>query len=290
MSNLFIYNIPTMKEIKNQVFEEERSLYNLSDTAIDSCKFSGKTDGESPLKEAHDIKVVNSHFDLRYSFWHVTNCTVENTSFSNTARAPFWYSKNIKLNNVKSDAVKVFRECQNVLIENSTFNSEEPFWKCVNINVNKSKLAGFYAFFGSKAVTVSDVEFTGKYSFQYIKNLFIIDSKLDTKDAFWHCKDVVVANSTIKGEYIGWYSKNMTFINCTIESHQPFCYSKNLKFIDCKMPNCDLAFENSTVKGNIIGEIDSIKNPIKCDLVVDNVKEVIKDSPLHKIKLNLKKQ
>lgn len=279
-----------MKEIKNQVFEEERSLYNLSDAAIDSCKFSGKTDGESPLKEAHDIKVLNSHFDLRYSFWHVTNGTVENTSFSNTARAPFWYSKNIKLNKVKSDAVKVFRECQNVLIENSTFNSEEPFWKCVNINVNKSKLAGFYAFFGSKAVSVSGVEFTGKYSFQYIKNLFIIDSKLDTKDAFWHCKDVVVANSTIKGEYIGWYSKNMTFINCTIESHQPFCYSKNLKFIDCKMPNCDLAFENSTVKGNIIGEIDSIKNPIKCDLVVDNVKEVIKDSPLHKIKLNLKKQ
>ena len=279
-----------MKEIKNQVFEEERSLYNLSDATIDSCKFSGKTDGESPLKEAHDIKVVNSYFDLRYSFWHVTNGTVENTSFSNTARAPFWYSKNIKLNNVKSGAVKVFRECQNVLIENSTFNSEEPFWKCVNINVNKSKLAGFYAFFGSKAVTVSDVEFTGKYSFQYIKNLFIIDSKLDTKDTFWHCKDVVVANSTIKGEYIGWYSKNMTFINCTIESHQPFCYSKNLKFIDCKMPNCDLAFENSTVKGNIIGEIDSIKNPIKCDLVVDNVKEVIKDSPLHKIKINLKKQ
>ena len=81
----------------------------------------------------------------------------------------------------------------------------------------------------------------------------------------------------------------MTFINCTIESHQPFCYSKNLKFIDCKMPNCDLAFENSTVKGSIIGEIDSIKNPIKCDLVVDNVKEVIEDSPLHKVKLNLRK-
>ena len=278
-----------MKEIKNQSFEEERSLYNLSEVVVDSCKFSGAADGESPLKEAHDIKVINSHFDLRYSFWHVTNGTVEDTSFSSTARAPFWYSRNLKLNKVKSEAVKVFRECENVLIENSEFISEEPFWNCVNINVNKSKLAGFYAFFGSKAVTVSDVEYTGKYSFQYIKNLFINNSKLDTKDAFWHCKDVVVCNSVIKGEYIGWYSKNMTFINCTIESHQPFCYSKNLKFIDCKMHNCDLAFENSTVRGNVIGEIDSIKNPIKCDLIVDNVKEVIEDSPLHKIKLNLRK-
>ena len=278
-----------MKEIKNQTFDQERSLYNLTDTLVSDCKFSGVADGESPFKEARYIKVDKCHFDLRYAFWHVLNGEITSTSFSNTARAPFWYSQNIKVNNVKSESVKVFRECKNVLIENSTYISEEPFWNCININVNHSKLAGFYAFFGSKAVTVNDVEFTGKYSFQYIKNLFISNSKLDTKDAFWHCKNVVIANSVIKGEYIGWYSKNMTFINCTIESHQPFCYSKNLKFIDCKMPNCDLAFENSTVKGNIIGEIDSIKNPIKAELVVDNVKEVIKDSPLHKIKLILKK-
>jgi len=278
-----------MKEIRNQTFELERSLYNVSDTLVSGCIFSGKADGESPLKEAHDIKVTKSHFDLRYSFWHVMNGVVEDTSFSSTARAPFWYSKNIKLNNVKSEAVKVFRECANVLIENSTFISEEPFWNCININVNSSKLAGFYAFFGSKGVTVSDVEFTGKYSFQYIKNLFITNSKLDTKDAFWHCKDVVVSNSVIKGEYIGWYSSNMTFINCTIESHQPFCYSKNLVFIDCKMPNCDLSFENSTVSGNIIGEIESIKNPIDCNLKVDNVKEVIKDNPLHPVNIHLAK-
>ena len=278
-----------MKEIRNQTFELERSLYNLKDALVSECKFSGKADGESPFKEARDIKIDKCHFDLRYAFWHVINGVVENSTFSNTARAPFWYCNNIKVNNVKSESVKVFRECSNVLIENSNYISEEPFWNCVNICAKNSKLSGFYSFFGSKNVTVSDIEFTGKYSFQYIKNLLITNSALDTKDAFWHCKDVVVMNSTIKGEYIGWYSKNMTFINCVIESHQPFCYSKNLKFIDCKMPNCDLAFENSTVKGNIIGEIDSIKNPIKCDLVVDNVKEVIEDSPLHKIKLNLRK-
>ena len=278
-----------MKEIKGQTFQEERSLYNLSDTLVNDCKFSGEIDGESPFKEAHEIKVDKCHFDLRYAFWHVTSGEVTNSTFSSSARAPFWYCNSIKVSNVKSESVKVFRECSNVFIENSEYVSEEPFWNCINIGVKSSKLSGFYAFFGSKSVTISDVKFTGKYSFQYIKNLFITDSFLDTKDAFWHCKDVVVVNSTIKGEYIGWYSKNMTFINCTIESHQPFCYSKNLKFIDCKMPNCDLSFENSTVKGNIIGEIESIKNPIKCDLIVDNVKEVIKDSPLHKIRINLRK-
>ena len=278
-----------MKEIKNQTFEEERSLYNLTDALVSECKFSGKADGESPFKEARNIKVDNCHFDLRYAFWHVVNGDIKDTSFSNTARAPFWYCNNVRLSNVNSESVKVFRECANVTIENSSFTSEEPFWKCFNITVKQSKLSGFYAFFGSNNVSINNVNFTGKYSFQYIKNLLITDSYLDTKDAFWHCKDVVVMNSTIKGEYIGWYSKNMTFINCVIESHQPFCYSKNLKFMDCKMPNCDLAFENSTVKGNIIGEINSIKNPIKCDLVVEKVNEIIDDSPFHKSKLNIRK-
>lgn len=276
-------------EIRNQTFEQERSLYNSKYLLIDSCKFFGPADGESPLKESDSILVINSHFDLRYSFWHVTNSEVKDTTFSNTARAPFWYCKNIKVSDVKSDAVKIFRECENIEISDSLFNSEEPFWKCNNLTLKDSKLSGFYAFFESTNVNISDVKFTGKYSFQYNKYLRISDSYLDTKDAFWHCEDVVVKDSTIKGEYIGWYSKNMTFINCVIESHQPFCYADDLKFIDCKMPNCDLAFENSTASGNIIGEIDSIKNPRRVDLKVGNVKEVINENPINEVVINLTK-
>lgn len=278
-----------MNLIKNKIFEEERSLYNLTDAKVVNCTFSGPADGESPLKESKNIEVEDCSFDLRYAFWHVTNGNVKSTKFSNTARAPFWYCNDIKLDNVDSKSVKILRECSNVTITNSILESEEPFWHCSRITVSNSKLSGFYAFFGSRCVNVNKVNFTGKYSFQYIKNLLITDSDLDTKDAFWHCKDVVIINSKIKGEYIGWYSENMTFINCVVESHQPFCYSKKLKFIDCQMINCDLSFENSTVKGNIKGEIDSIKNPIKCDLVVDGVKEIINDSTLHKVRLNLKK-
>ena len=275
-------------EIKNQTFEEERSLYNVKSASIINCSFSGPKDGESPLKESSDIEVRNCSFDLRYAFWHVTNGDVKDSKFSNTARAPFWYCKNISLKNINSESVKIFRECSNVDILDSSFVSEEPFWRCDNLSVKNSKLSGFYAFFESSNVDIEGLEFTGKYSFQYNKHLRIKNSKFDTKDAFWHCKDVVVENSVIKGEYIGWYSENITFINCTIESHQPFCYADNLKFIDCKMPNCDLAFENSTVSGNIIGEIDSIKNPRKCDLVVGKVKEIIKENPINKVEINIK--
>ena len=274
-------------EIKNQTFEEERSLYNSKNLLVDSCKFSGPVDGESPLKESSNILVTNSVFDLRYAFWHVTNGEVKDCVFSNTARAPFWYCKSIKVSGTKSESVKVFRECENVEISDSNYVSEEPFWRCNKIVVKNSKLSGFYAFFESNYVVIDNLKFTGKYSFQYDNHLKITNSYLDTKDAFWHCDDVVVENSYIKGEYIGWYSKNMTFINCVIESHQPFCYAENLKFIDCKMPNCDLAFENSTASGNIIGEIESIKNPRKVELKVGKVKEVIKENPINDIDINI---
>lgn len=265
------------QKIEDKTFQSERSLYNLQNGLVTNCIFEGEEDGESPLKESSHIKVENCLFRLRYAFWHVTNGDVSNTKFGSTARAPFWYSKNISLKNVESESVKIFRECKDLLIEDSKFVSEEPFWKTDNILVKNSEISGFYAFFQCKNVQLENVKFGGKYSFQYNKSLLIENSVLDTKDAFWHCENVVVKNSIIKGEYIGWYSKKMTFINCTIESHQPFCYAKNIILIDCKMPNCDLAFEKSSVKGNVIGKIDSVKNPNKMNLVVDEIGEFIKE-------------
>lgn len=282
-------NIEATYLVEGQNFEEERALYNSEDAIIRNCTFKGEKDGESPLKESKDISVEECEFSLRYALWHVKNGTVYNSKFSDTARAPFWYDENIKFLDSESKCVKIFRECKKVIVQNSKVVSEEPFWCCDDVVIVDSDITGFYAFFNSKKVRLNHINFTGKYSFQYNKKLEIIDSNFDTKDAFWHCDNVVVRNSVIKGEYIGWYSKNMTFINCKIESHQPFCYCKNLKLIDCEMPNCDLAFENSTVEGSIIGKIDSIKNPIHAKIKVGEIGEFINDSPLHKVNLTLVK-
>ncbi|MBR4378522.1 MAG: DUF3737 family protein [Bacilli bacterium] len=285
-----MYNIWAMgnkNEIKNQTFDEERSLYNLKYAKVLDCTFSGPKDGESPLKESRNIEVRNCNFDLRYSFWHVVNGDVRNCKFSNTARAPFWYCRGIGMKKVESEAVKVFRECNEITIDDSSFVSEEPFWRCNHLVIRNTKVAGFYSFFQTKDLEITNLNLTGKYSFQYNVHLRINKSCLDTKDAFWHCRDVVVRDSVIKGEYIGWYSSFMTFINCTIESHQPFCYADNIRLINCKMPNCDLAFEKSSVTGNIIGEIESIKNPKRCNLKVGKVKEVIKDGAINKVEINI---
>jgi hypothetical protein len=128
-----------------------------------------------------------------------------------------------------------------------------------------------------KDISIDNLNFKGKYSFQYCENINIKDSNLDTKDAFWHSKDVKVENSIVKGEYLGWYSENLTLINCTIIGTQPLCYCKNLTLINCKFEQADIAFEYSEVNGNIIGDIVSIKNPLSGSIVVDGVKEIIKD-------------
>lgn len=264
-------------KITNQNFEEERALYRLHDSEIDSCNFSGKKDGESPLKEANNLKVFGCNFDLRYALWHVENSEVKECTFSTAARAPFWYNRNVKFESINSDAPKAFRECKNIELLNCKIMSEEPFWKIRKFTGISSDFSGFYSFFMCKNVFLDNVKIDGKYSFQYCNNVVIKNSVLNTKDGFWHSNHVIVENSIIKGEYIGWYGRNLTFVNCTIESHQGFCHSKNVKFINCKMPNSDLVFEDSTIRGNIIGKIESIKNPKSGKIVVDEVGTMIQD-------------
>ena len=53
------------------------------------------------------------------------------------------------------------------------------------------------------------------------------------------------------------------------------------------MPNCNLAFENSTVEDNIIGEIDSIKNPRNCNLRVGKVKNLVKEASVYPVMVNI---
>lgn len=100
----------------------------------------------------------------------------------------------------------------------------------------------------------------------------------DTKDAFWHAKNVVVRNSVLKGEYLAWYCENLTFENCEIIGTQPLCYCKNLKLVNCKMTGCDLSFEKSSVNAEIIGHVDSIKNPESGYISVGSVGEIIQET------------
>jgi hypothetical protein len=267
------------KVIQSKIFDEERALYNQQNTDIINCVFSGENDGESCLKESKSIYISGSFFNLRYPLWHVYTFEIKNSTITDQARAPIWYSRNGEVNQLIVEAAKCFRECENIRVMNSEIISEEAFWMSNNIIISQTKFIGQYLLLKSNQVSIHHSTLKGKYGLQYMTDVMIEDSYLETKDAFWHSENVTVKNSKINGAYLGWYSKNLTLINCEIEGTQPFCYCDQLKLINCKMINCDLAFENSSVIAEIDGAILSVKNPKSGSITADKIEHYINENP-----------
>jgi len=280
-----------MKKIENKTFDEERSLYASRDMLVNNCKFDGPADGESTLKEAKNVKVRNSYFNLRYPFWHDDGLNVEGSELTSLCRAALWYSKNIKITNSKLNGIKALRECKNILINKCEIDSPEFGWRCKNIEIKNSIVKNaMYLLFETSNIKIKNVTMDGKYSFQYVKDMTIENSSFDTKDAFWHAKNVVVKNSTIKGEYLGWYSNGLTLINCKIIGTQPLCYCKHLKLVNCTMEDTDLSFEYSDVEATIKGKVLSVKNPRSGKITADDIGEIILENSVIKNKCEIIKK
>ncbi len=276
-----------MKIIKDTTFSSERALYALNGARVENCIFEGEEDGESALKESSEISVVDCVFKLRYPLWHSHGFTIENSSMSETCRAPLWYSSDGSIAGMSINGVKALRECDRVQIVDTTAVSTEFGWKCRDIIASNSRFESEYIFLDSKGITLENIYLKGKYSFQYVDGLHIKDSELDTKDSFWHARNVLVENSTVKGEYLGWYSENLVMRNCKIIGTQPFCYCKNLKLENCELIDCDLAFEYSDVEAELSGHVISIKNPLSGKIVVDSVGEIISHGAVYECNGNV---
>lgn len=262
-----------MEEIKNKTFVGERSLFTKSDLTVDNCLFG---EGESPLKEGTNIKVLNSTFGWKYPLWYGKNILVENTKFEEMARAGIWYTQNIKVKNCVFYSPKMFRRCKFVELDDVKFlKGEETFWACENVRLFNITSAGPYFGMNSKKLFIKNFKLDGNYPFDGCTDLEIHDSVLNSKDAFWNCKHVKVVNCTIKGEYLGWNSEDVTFIDCRIESLQGMCYMKNVKLINCTLVNTTLAFEYSSVDAEVNSVIDSVKNPFSGKIVCEGIKNLI---------------
>lgn len=278
------------KEISNQRFGEERALYGTQNLIIKNCQFAGEEDGESALKEAQDILVDSCLFDLRYPFWHNQNIQIVSSQMTHNCRAALWYSNHIAILNSQLHGIKALRESKDIQLINCQIVSPEFSWRCSQIDIKDCALESEYAFFESKNINIDNLTFTGKYSFQYVNKMNLKNSHLKTKDAFWHTKNVIVTDTILEGEYLGWYSTNLTLIRCHIKGTQPLCYCTNLKLIDCTMEETDLSFEKSSIHATILGSIDSIKNPTKGKIVVDECKELIIEDKKSKANIQINKK
>ncbi len=266
--------------IGGNTYDEERALYNLTDTEVTNCTFSGPADGESAFKEAKYISVSDCKFSLRYPFWHTKEFEVLGCEMDNLTRAPLWYSENGIIANCSINGVKCLRECRDIVLDNCNIVSPEFGWRCKNVDMNDCDVESEYFLFECRGGKIERLHLKGKYSFQYTYDLTVENSLLETKDAFWHAENVVVRNCTITGAYFGWYSHGLTLENCHISGTQPFCYCEDLKLINCTMEGTDLSFECSSVNADVKGEILSVKNPKSGCITADSICEIIRDGTI----------
>ena len=262
-----------IKEIDQGYLTGERALFGSKYLRVTDTIFN---DGESPLKESHDIELVNSMFKWKYPLWYCENITVNNCTWFETARAGVWYTKHIAVENSAVEAPKNFRRCEDVTLKNVSFpNAAETLWNCDTVILDTVTAKGGYFAMNSSNMKISNLTLYGNYSFDGARNVEIHNSRLLSKDAFWNSENITVYDSFISGEYLGWNAKDLTFINCTIESLQGMCYIDNLVMKNCKLLNTTLAFEYSTVDADIIGKIDSVLNPSGGTIRADSIDDLI---------------
>ena len=265
------------KEIRQEYLTGERALFQGKDLQIYDTVFA---DGESPLKESHNIDLVGSLFKWKYPLWYSSNITLKNCTLFEMARAGIWYTNEISVADTIIEAPKNFRRCQGVTLQNVTFpNAEETLWNCKDITMENVTAKGDYFAMNCRNMKIQDFQLVGNYSFDGAENVEIHNGRMLSKDAFWNSDHVTVYDSFISGEYLGWNSKNIKFVNCTIESLQGFCYMDNVILENCKLINTTRSFEYSSVKADIIGKIDSVVNPKSGYIKANNIDKIVLDDP-----------
>ena len=261
------------EEIIQKILTGERALFMAHDLQISDSIF---TDGESPLKESHDIDVNGSMFKWKYPLWYCKNVNIKDTTWFDMARAGVWYTDHIRVENAIIEAPKNFRRCNDVTLKNVTFpNASETLWNCNDLHMENVTAKGDYFAMNDRNVQISGLNLIGNYSFDGVSNVEIHNAKMLSKDSFWNSENVTVYDSFISGEYLGWNARNLTLINCTIESLQGMCYIDNLVMKNCKLINTTLAFEYSSVDAEITSKIDSVMNPESGVIRAEHIDELI---------------
>lgn len=266
-----------MKLIKDREFGGERPLFNTHGLRLENVVIRA---GESAIKECSDIEAFGCRFEGNYPFWHVHGFLIDRCHFDVGGRSALWYSDHLKMRDTVIDAPKMFREMYDIDIENVTVNdADEVFWRCSGLRIRNLRLrGGTYPFMFSRDIEIDGLESDSKYVFQYVRDAVVRNARITTKDAFWEVENVTVFDSELNGEYLGWHSRNLRLVNCRITGEQPLCYADGLVLEGCTFgPDCDRAFEYSTLEADIRGSITNIKNPASGHIVADAIGSVTLD-------------
>lgn len=164
------------REIRQEYLTGERALFQGENLKIYDSIFA---DGESPLKESHDIELEGCMFKQKYPFWYAKNITARNCTWFEMARAGVWYTDNITVENAVIEAPKNFRRCRGVNLQNVNFpNAAETLWSCDDVVLEHVSAKGDYFAMNSQNMELRDFQLVGNYSFDGVKNMEIHNARM----------------------------------------------------------------------------------------------------------------
>lgn len=262
-------------EVRQALLTGERAEFFARDRRYVDTVFD---DGESPLKHARGVGLVDCSFKWKYPLWYCEDVRASGCTWFEMARAGVWYTNRIAVEDCTFEAPKNFRRCRGVSLRGVDFvNAQETLWDCSDVSLEDVSAHGDYLAMGCEDVRADNLRLVGNYPFDGARNVEVSHSRLISKDCFWNCENVTVRDSFISGEYLAWNSRNVTFENCTIESLQGLCYVDNLVLRNCRLVNTTLAFEYSHVDADVRGTIDSVFNPSSGVIRADAIGELTLD-------------
>lgn len=254
-----------MEEIKNLTFKGNRILSNIYDKNYVKCVFY---DGLYQFKNSKSITIDNCTFFSKYTFWTTSDINIFNSLFERDTRAVFWYTTNLEIKKTTFLGAKVINYSSNIKIQDSIIHSDYDFWNSSDISIFSSELVGDYLLYYSANIDISNCKIESKQALQMCKNIKMSKTAIKSSDILWHAQDGFFEDVYFSGKNIGWNSKNLTFNNCFFEGETPFCYASNIIFNNCKFINSNGAFEDSTIRGTVSGDIKSIFKPKELDLTI----------------------
>ncbi|WP_338024296.1 DUF3737 family protein [Bifidobacterium pongonis] len=262
-------------EVRQALLTGERAEFFARDGRYVDSVFA---DGESPLKHARGVELVDCSFKWKYPLWYCEDVHASGCTWFEMARAGVWYTNRIAVEDCTFEAPKNFRRCRGVSLRGVDFvNAEETLWGCSDVSLENVCARGDYLAMNCEDVHADNLRLVGNYPFDGARNVVVSNSRLISKDCFWNCENVTVRDSFISGEYLAWNSRNVTFEHCTIESLQGLCYVDGLVLRDCRLVNTTLAFEYSHVDADVRGTIDSVFNPSSGVIRADAIGELTLD-------------
>ena len=159
-----------MKEIRQQFLTGERALFQGADLKIYDTIFD---DGESPLKESHNIELRNSMFKWKYPLWYSDSISVKGCTWFDMARAGVWYTNHMVVKDCAIEAPKNFRRCVDLTLSRvSITNAVETLWNCKDVVLVE------YLGWNAKNLTLIGCTIESLQGMCYIDHLVMKDCKL----------------------------------------------------------------------------------------------------------------